>query len=184
MKTYFFKKDRQGKIPSLLFGTAFEQIVKFCLDRKNADTLSPAGRADFKRGKNYDVKQNASPILYAFSKNGNYIHGSSRVIYSTHVAYEIISETEEGYEIFIDLSNTDIWVVDKKEFVNFLLTEKGMVRDNPSRNQLNIQTIYNYSKNAYHGKKYQKLEAWLDENQLSDDNIVEDILEGFYSKCL
>lgn len=184
MKTYFFEKDKHGKIPSLAFGTALEEICKFCLDRKNADTLSPAGRADFRLVKNYDVKQNGSPIKYATSKNGQYIHGSSRVIYATHVAYEVVRETAEGFEIFIDLANTDLWVVDRKDFVTYLLSEKGMVRDNPTRQQLNIQTIWNYSKNAYHGAKYKRLEAWLDENQLVDDSVVEDILEGFYNKCL
>lgn len=186
MKTFIIPKDKNGGMPSGMFGDCFEMTCKFCLSRNNADYVSASGRADFKRRFNYDTKQNASPILYGDIGKGKsaYIYGSSRVIYATHVAYQVVAETAENFEVFIDLANTDMWVVDKKQFVDFLLSAKGMVKDNPTRNQLNIQTIWNYKKNAYHGAKYKVLETWLDENQLPDDSIVEDILEGFYAKCL
>lgn len=182
MKTYYFQKDRNGKLPSLAIGTGLEECIKFSLGKKHADRLSPAGRSDFKMRYNYDVKQNATPIKYG--DLSGYIYGSSRVIYATHVAYEIIREDDNGYEIFIDLARTDLWVVDKEAFVKFLLETKGFAKDNPSRNQINIQTIWNYSKNAYHGAKYKVLEAWLDANRLIDDTIVEDILDGFYNCCM
>lgn len=181
MKPEFtFYKDRHGNIPSGIYGDALEMTIKTCLNRRNSNRVSPAGRTDFRRGKNYDVKQNASPIRYGELSKG-YISGSSRVIYATHVAYKITAETDETVTIAIDLGNTDMWVVDKYDFVHFLLTTKGMVKDNPSRQQLNIQTIFNYKKGAYHGKKWQQLTAWLDENRLFDDTIIEDILDSFYS---
>lgn len=180
MIEFTFLKDRHGKIPSGIYGDAFEMTIKACLHRKNYDRVSPAGRADFRYKKNYDVKQNATPIKYGELSKG-YISGSSRVIYATHVAYEITAETEATVTIAIDLGNTDMWVVDKHDFVRFLLTTKGMVKDNPSRQQLNIQTIYNYTKGAYHGKKWQQLTAWLDENRLFDDTIIDDILDNFYN---
>lgn len=184
MKTFVFNKDSKGNIPSNIYGDGYEFCCKFCLGKKNAEQRSGGGRADFKCGKNYDTKQNGSPIQYANISSKTYIYGSSRVVYATHIAYQIISETDTTVEIFVDLANTDMWVVDKKEFVEFLLNGKGLVRDNPSRQQLNIQTLWNYTKNAYHGAKYKVVEAWLDEHQLTDDTIIEDILDGFYSKCL
>lgn len=183
-KTFVFNKDSRGNIPFNIYGDGFEFCCKFCLDRKNAEKRSAAGRSDFKYGKNYDTKQNGSPIQYAAIKRKGYISGSSRVIYATHIAYEIVNETDTTVEIFIDLANTDMWVVDKKEFVEFLLNGKGLVKDNPKKDQLNIQTLWNYKKGAYHGAKYKVVEGWLDEHQLVDDTIIEDILDGFYSKCL
>ena len=184
MKTFIFNKDSKGNIPSNIYGDGLESCCKFCLGKKNAEERSAAGRSDFRHGKNYDVKQNGSPIQYASIKSKTYIHGSSRVLYATHIAYKIVSETDTTVEIFIDLANTDMWVVDKKQFVEFLLSGKGLVRNNPTRQQLNIQTLWNYSKNAYHGAKYKVVESWLDEHQLTDDTTIEDILDGFYSKCL
>lgn len=182
MKTYTFKKERNGGFPRNAFGDGWEMAVKFAAGDKYAEFVSSCGKCDFRHGKHYDTKQNASPILYGEVKRGNtYIHGSSRVIYATHIAYEIINETETEVEIFIDLGNTDFWVVDKKAFVKFLLSTPGMVRDIPARSQMNIQTIWNYSKNKYHGVKYKVLEKWLDENKL-DDDIVDIILDGFYSR--
>lgn len=180
MIEFTFDKDRNGKIPSGIYGDAFEMTIKACLHRKNYDRVSPAGHADFRYKKNYDVKQNATPIKYGELSN-NYISGSSRVIYATHVAYEFTAETEKTVTIAIDLGNTDMWVVEKNAFVQFLLTTKGMVKHNPTRQQVNIQTIYNYSKGAYHGRKWQELTAWLDENRLFDDSIIDDILDGYYS---
>lgn len=175
MFTSTFKKANSG-----IYGDAFEMAVKHALNRKDYAWLSPTGRCDVKYGKCYDVKQNGSPILYS-EHYKTYIKGSSRVIYATHIAYEIIEETEETITIFVDLANTDMWIVDRKDFLNYLLNTQGMAKLNLSRGQVNIQTLYNYKKNAYHGKKGHAMEAWLDENQLTDDTIIEDILDGFYA---
>jgi hypothetical protein len=184
MYTVFIKKTEKGGLPSNLWGDSFEEFCKYCLDRPNTGKRNGAGKEDFRYIKHYDVKQNGSPILYKTYTN-NYIKGSSRVIYATHIAYEIVEETAEGYEVFVDLANTDMWVVDKKEFVEFLrFHPKNLVKDNATRQQINIQTLWNYTKGAYHGAKYKVVESWLDDNQLVDDTIIDDILEGFYSKCL
>lgn len=168
------------KTDSKIYGGAFEMAIKHALNRKNYEWLSPTGQSDFKYGKNYDAKQNGSPIAYGIH-GYKYIKGSSRVIYATHIAYKIISETATHIEIFVDLANTDMWVVDRKDFIDYLLNTPGMAKDNPSRGQVNIQTLYNYKKDAYHGKKGKTLESWLDDNQLVDDTIIEDILDGFYA---
>lgn len=175
MFTSTFKKKNSG-----IYGDAFEMAVKYALKRKDYGWLSPTGRCDFKYGKCYDTKQNGSPILYS-EHYKTYIKGSSRVIYATHIAYEIVEETEETITIFVDLGKTDMWVVDRKDFLNYLLTTPGMAKLNSSRGQVNIQTLYNYKRNAYHGKKGREMEAWLDENKLEDDTIIEDILDGFYA---
>lgn len=167
------------KTDSSIYGSALEMAIKFALNRKDYGWLSPTGRCDLRYGKCYDVKQNGSPILYS-EHYKTYIKGSSRVIYATHIAYEVVAETEETVTIFVDLANTDLWVVDRKDFLHYLLSTPGMAKDNPSRGQVNIQTLYNYKKGAYHGRKGKTLEAWLDENKL-DDSIIEDILDGFYA---
>lgn len=172
-----------GKNNSNIYGSALERAIKYALDKKDYGWLSPTGRCDFRHGKCYDAKQNGSPILYG-DHYKTYIRGSSRVIYTTHISYEVISETEETIELFVDLANTDLWVVDRKEFLDFLLNTPGYARFIPSRNQVNIQTMYNYKKGAYHGRKGKVLESWLDEHKLTDDSVIEDILDGFYTRNL
>ena len=164
-----------------LYGGAFEMAVKTALHRKNADFVSPVGRSDFMYKKHYDVKQNGSPICYGASYNPQYIRGSSRVIYATHIAYEIVSETETEVTIFVNLSATDRFCVDRRDFLDYLLTTPGMIKECKERDQINIQSLFNYKKNAYHGAKGKRFEQWLDKNKLTDDTIVEDILDGFYS---
>lgn len=159
-----------------LFGGAFETAIKTALHRKNANKISPCGSADFRyNGKNYDTKQNGSPIKYGNSKT--YVKGSNRIIYATHIAYNSIVDNGDGTQtIDIDLANTDMFVVDKKAFVAFLL-ENGLAKVNDSRNQINIQTVYNYKKDDYHGKKGKLIEQWCYDNEI-DDDIIGDILAG------
>ena len=172
--SYTFDKTDSGYI-----GKAFEMAVKEVLHRRNASTVSPAGRTDFCRGKYYDVKQNGTVLQY--NPGEAMIKGSSRVIYATHVAHTVEAVTDSTITISIDLGATDMFVLDRKEFIDFLLSTPGFCKVNASRGTLNIQTMYNYKKNAYHGKKGRVLEAWMEENRLFDDSTVEDILDGFYS---
>ena len=168
---YTFKKIDSGFI-----GKAFELAVKDALNRKNADRVSPCGQADFRfNGHNYDVKQNGSVLRY--NPTSKYIKGSSRVIYASHIAYTVTAETEETITIAVDLASTDLFVVDRNDFVAFLL-DNGLAKANKSRGTVNVQTGYNYKKDAYHGRTGKKIEAWAYENEQDDDDIIGTILAG------
>lgn len=170
MKQYTFKKTDSG-----IIGKAFEMAIKDALNRKNADKVSPCGSADFRYNRrNYDSKQNGSVLRYA--ETAQYIKGSSRVIYATHVDYTVEAETADSITIAINLENTDMFVFDRKEFVDFLM-EIGCVKVNTSRGTVNVQTVYNYKKDAYHGRKGRMIEEWGFEHDLGDD-IIGDILAG------
>lgn len=167
---YTFNKADSG-----ILGKAFEMAIKNALNRKNADKVSPCGTADFRyNGKNYDTKQNGSCLRY--SENGMYIKGSNRVLYAVHIAHRM---TEQGEQVAVevDLLNTEIFVLDRTEFVQFL-QENGLVKINASRGTANIQTCYNYKKDAYHGRGGRKIEEWARENELDDD-----IVSLIYDAC-
>ena len=171
---YTFNKTDKGYI-----GKAFEMAIKNALNRKNADKVSAQGKSDFRFCRiNYEVKQNGSCIQYR--PNARYISGSSRVIYATHIAYNVVAEDADTITICVDLANTDMYVVDRNAFIEFLLTHKGAVKVNKERETVNIQTVYNYKRNAYHGKLGKVIEAWAAEHELDDDilGIVWDGLEG------
>lgn len=162
-----FNKLDKGFIPK-----ALEITIKTALDRSNADRISPQGKTDFRwRNACYEVKQNGGCIQY--NPNARYMSGSSRVIYATHVAYSVVAEDEETITISVDLGNTDLYVLDRDEFVEFLLNTKGATKYNKERGQVNIQTVYNYKKGAYHGKLGKVIEAWAYEHDLGDDIIGE-----------
>ena len=164
---YTFDKTDKGYI-----GKAYEMAIKDALNRKNANKVSAQGKSDFRFNRiNYEVKQNGSCIQYR--PNARYISGSSRVIYATHVAYNVVAEDADTITIAIDLGNTDMYVVDRNAFVEFLLTHKGAVKVNKERETVNIQTVFNYKRNAYHGKLGKVIEAWAFENDLCDDIIGE-----------
>lgn len=170
MTVYTFDKTDKG-----IQGKAFEMAIKKALKRSNPDKVSPCGSADFRYNKkNYDTKQNSSVLKY--SPDGKYIKGSSRVIYATHVDFEAVNETESTISITINLANTELFVLDRKEFVDFLL-ENGCAKENRKRGTVNIQTCYNYKKDCYHGKKGKIIEEWAYEHDI-DDGIIGDIYEG------
>lgn len=167
---YKFNKTDSG-----IQGKAFEMAVKAALNRKNADKVSPCGLTDFRYNRKcYEVKQNGTVIRY--TENGSYIKGSNRVIYATHIAYDIIAETEEDITIEVDLLNTEMFVLDRQDFLAFLV-ENGMVKINESRGTANIQTCYNYKKDAYHGRTGKRIEEWAREHEI-DDDIVSLIYDG------
>lgn len=170
---YTFDKKDSG-----IIGKAFEMAIKDALNRKNPNSVSPCGVSDFRYfRRNYDAKQNGSCVRY--SENGSYIKGSNRVLYATHVSHTVTAETEETISIEIDLLGTEIFVLDRQEFIGFLL-ENGMVKINASRGTANIQTCYNYKKDAYHGRTGKRIEEWARENELDDDivSVIYDKVEG------
>lgn len=165
MKTYIFNKTDSGYI-----GNAFEMAIKDALERNHSNRVMPAGQTDLYYGKHYDIKQNGTVLQY--NADWGMIRGSSRVIYATHVAYNVVAETEHTISIQIDLGGTEMYCLDRKQFLDFILNEKGFCKYNESRGTINLQTMWNYKKNAYHGKKGKVLEAWMQANQLKDDPIV------------
>lgn len=169
--TFTFKKSDSGTQ-----GKAFEMAIKSALRRKNSDSVSPSGACDFVYNrKHYDSKQNGSPIKYGAN---DFVKGSSRVIYATHIAYSVISEDEETITIEVDLDLTDFFILDKVAFVDFLLAN-GYAKRNDSREQVNIQTVYNYKKGAYHGSKGKAIEAWARAHEVEDaEAIRQAIREG------
>lgn len=168
MEIYRFKKTDKGYI-----GKAFEMALKNALKRSHADKVSPCGRADFRwHYKNYDAKQNGTCIRY--NPNWGYVRGSNRVIYATHVSFSVVEENETEIAISINLHDTEMYVVDKKEFIEFLESINA-VKYNSSRGTVNVQTCYNYTKNAYHGKKGILIEKWMKENEIETE-ILDAIL--------
>lgn len=167
---YTFNKKDDG-----IIGKAFEMAIKDVLNRKNANRVSPCGSADFRfNSRNYDTKQNGSCVKY--DGHQKYVKGSNRVIYATHVAHTVVTENENEITISIDLANTDFFIVDKTEFINYLLSI-NCLKVNESRGTVNIQTVYNYKKDAYHGAKGRHIEEWAWENEL-DDEIKDIIIEA------
>lgn len=170
---YTFNKTDSG-----IQGKAFEMAVKEALNRKNADRVSPCGLTDFRYNRRcYEVKQNGTCLRYG--ENASYIKGSNRVLYATHIAYEIVAETDEKITLAVDLLNTEIFVLDRHEFLAFL-NENGMIKVNQSRGTANIQTCYNYKKDAYHGRTGRRIEEWARENEIDDDivSLIYDGVEG------
>lgn len=164
------------------FGKGYEVEIKLALKRHNAVTISPCGMSDFRYNhKNYDAKQNGTVIKYPSHRQ--YVRGSSRVIYATHISYEIIGthwapdkdgNMCEWVNFTIDLANTQMFVVDKVEFVEFLL-EHNKVKINKSRGSANIQSGYIYSKNKFHGATSRLIEEWAFNHEV-EDTVIDDIL--------
>lgn len=171
MKYYTFDRADSGAI-----GKAFEMAIKDALHRKNADRVSPCGSSDFIfNHHHYEVKQNGGVMRYADTSAD--FKGSKRIIYATHIAYEIVELTPDKMTVTVDLANTDLLVVERSAFVEFLKSI-NCVKVNESRGTVNIQTVYNYSKNAYHGRKGYAIENWAMENEWDEDDIIGAILEG------
>jgi hypothetical protein len=167
MYEFIFNTTDDGKQ-----GKAFEMAIKQALKRRNPNRISPCGYSDF-RYKNhcYDVKQNGTVIKYG-DFSDKYIKGSSRVIYATHIACDVTDNGDGTTTVVVDLDNTTFFVVDRNEFVEFLIST-GKVKVNSSRNTINIQTCYNYKKNAYHGRLGKIIEGWCFDNALDDEIVFE-----------
>lgn len=161
---YTFDKTDSG-----IFGKVFEMAVKDALKRKHAERVAPAGVTDFIfNRKHYDTKQNGSVLRY--NADWGYIRGSSRILYASHIAYAVVEETETTLTIEPDLLNTEIFVLDRKEFLDFLLSN-GYAKQNQSRGTVNIQTGYNYKKGAYHGRVGRNIEDWARDHEIEDDIV-------------
>lgn len=160
-------------------GKAFEYALKTLLDRKNADRISPAGRTDFiYGGKYYEVKQNGGVAKY--SDYDGFFRGSRRIIYATHIVNTVTDNGDDTVTVTIDLEQTEFFILDRQVFIDYLISTNGL-KVNASRGTMNIQTMYNYTKNAYHGARGKKLEEWARKNSLEDD-ILDVLFDKIYGE--
>ena len=169
-----FNKEDDGKI-----GKAFECALKTILERKNADKVSPAGKTDFiYNRKYYEVKQNGGVAKYDAAKGA--FKGSKRIIYATHICNTIIDNGNGTVTVCLDLEQTEFFVLDRDTFTAYLESTNS-IKVNASRGTENIQTMWNYTKNAYHGARGKKLEAWARQNGL-DDDILDILFDRIYEE--
>lgn len=160
-------------------GKAFECALKTLLNRKNADRVSPAGRTDFVYNhRYYEVKQNGGVAKYDMTSNA--FRGSRRIIYATHIENTVTNNGNGTITVTLDLENTEFFVLDRETFTAYLESTNG-IKINASRGTCNIQTMYNYTKNAYHGARGKKLEAWARANHL-DDDILDILFDKIYTE--
>lgn len=159
-------------------GKAWEYALKVLLERKNAYRISPAGRTDFVyNGQYYEVKQNGGVARY--SEYDGMFRGSKRIIYATHIENTVTHNGDGTITVALDLENTEFFVLDRKKFIAYLKETNGL-KINESRGTMNIQTMYNYTKNAYHGKRGKDLEKWARQNGLEDD-ILNVLFDKIYT---
>ena len=160
-------------------GKAFECALKTLLNRKNADRVSPAGKTDFIYNHNYyEVKQNGGVAKYDLEKGA--FSGSRRIIYATHIANTVTDNGDGTITVTLDLESTEFFVLDREVFTAYLESTNGL-KVNVSRGTMNIQTMYNYTKNAYHGARGKNLEAWARANSLEDD-ILDVLFDKIYGE--
>lgn len=177
--TLRFYANEKGNFSSGDYGDGFEMLIKYLDGVKAWGCVSPAGKPDYKIGsRHYDVKQNGSPIVYG---ENTAVAGSSRVIYATHIACTVVAQTAEYRDIYFNIGDTEFFIVDKRAFVKFLRNDPhNLVKENRSRQQINIQTVYNYTTGAPHGKKGQYIREWCYENEVEAEH-KERLLEAFWN---
>lgn len=170
--SHTFHENDDGSI-----GKAFEFALKHLIEVKHPDRISPAGRTDFiYKHRCYEVKQNGGVAKY-HEYDGTF-RGSRRIIYATHIANTIVNNEDGTITITLDLENTEFFVLDRDVFIDYLERTNGF-KLNKSRDTINIQTMYNYTKDAYHGARGKKLEAWARQNSLEDD-ILDLLFDKIY----
>ena len=163
-------EDKKKPDTGSIAGDPLEMLVKYYVGIKDWRKVSPKGEPDFAIGtRHYDVKQNGSVIEYANVKG--YIKGSSRVIYAPYVVRDIVRRDEHGYTFSINLMETEWYVVDKWAFVRFLRSMEGYTKMNRDGTEMTIQTLYNYTREKWHGKKGRVILEWLKENHIADDPV-------------
>ena len=135
MTNYNYKVTDSGKN-----GKTFERELKAFFGFKNA--VSKQGRIDFRRdGKCFEVKTGAGELDALLRGSIKY------VIYVPVVNAELLAVEQEGF------------ILERESFLS-CLAECDLIREKTASNgsqKVTIQTFWNNSKNAPHGKKYYKL---------------------------
>lgn len=154
-------------------GTLFELLVANISNPKDCrQELKSQGRSDVKHHYNYDVKQASSPIKYG---DKDYIYGSSRLIYAPFIKYEILAINDGIATIQVDIKEQDVYCIAKQDFLE-IIESLGLKKNNKTRDTININTIWNYTKNAPHSKKkLHELVTMLEKYNLSNDELLKKI---------
>ena len=125
------------------FGEGVEKELKDFLNLKVC--VAKAGRTDMRKANIcYEVKTGAGELGDVGSK---LIKGSSMVVYIPVVNESLTIQDQEGF-------------VMKREVFLEILTECGLIREKTSSKgvrKITIQTFWNRTKNAPHGKGYNKM---------------------------
>ena len=139
-----YKETNSGR-----FGSAFEAELKASFGQKAI--VSKAGKIDFRRDRKcFEVKTGAGELDFLFRSKVKYV-----------VYVPVVDEKEP-------VNRQEGFVLERVTFLE-LLAECGLIREKTSTNgehRVTIQTFWNRSKNAPHGKKYFIL------------------LDALYEKCL
>lgn len=137
MVKYYNQVNSDGNL-----GKNAEANLKARLGRKPES--APAGKVDLPKfdGRNWEVKTGAGELC----RGSEYkpLRGVSAVIYIPVVKEDLPIEEQEGF------------VLTKQAFIEIIET-LGMRKFNKSRCKWNIQTFWNHTKQAPHGKKYDLL---------------------------
>lgn len=142
--------ELRHEIDNGAWGTLFEILIaNIANPNDHRQELKSQGRADIKHKYNYDVKQASSPIKYG---DKNYIYGSSRLIYTPYIKYQIIDIVDNIATIEIDIRDQSVYCISKDDFLE-IIDILGLKKANKSRDTININTIWNYTKNKPHSKK-------------------------------
>lgn len=151
-------------------GSLFEMLVANIANPKdNRQTVQAQGKADVKYHYNYEIKQGSSTIKYG---DKDFIFGSSRVIYSPHIFYEVLEIVNDVATIQVDIREQNIYCISKKDFLN-IINDLNLKKANKSRDTININTIWKNSTNEPHSKKmYNKFNELLNEHNIVDDDLL------------
>lgn len=165
--------ELRHEIDNSAFGTLFELLIANIANPKDCrQELKSQGRSDVKYHYNYDVKQASSPIKYG---EKDYIFGSSRLIYSPHIKYQIVDIVDNIATIEVDIRDQSVYCIAKNDFLE-IIDILGLKKVNKSRNTLNINTIWNYTKNKPHSKKkLEQLTDLLGYYNIWDDELLKKI---------
>lgn len=165
--------ETRQEIDNSAFGTLFELLIANIANEKDhRQSLKSQGKADVKHHYNYDVKQASSPIKYG---EKDYIFGSSRLIYAPFIKYEILQKSDVMVTLKIDIKEQNVYCIAKNDFLE-IIDMLGLKKENKSRDTININTIWNYTKNAPHSKKkLRELVTMLEQYNMQDDELLKKI---------
>lgn len=166
--------ETRQELDNSCYGTLFELLIANIANSKDCrQELKSQGRADVKFHYNYDVKQASSPIKYG---EKDFIFGSSRLIYSPYIKYNIIDIIDGIATVQVDIKQQTVYCITKKDFLE-IINKLGLFKANKSRDTVNINTVWNYTKNKPHSvKKLNQFIELLNEYNLTSDELYNKIM--------
>lgn len=154
-------------------GTLLEMLVANIANPKDTrQTVKSQGKSDVKSHYNYEIKQGGGVIKYG---EKDYIHGSSRLIYSPHVIYDVLKIENDIATVKVDIRKQLLFCVTKKDFLYIINTLK-LKKSNKSRATVNIQTVWNNTRKCPPNKSlYINFNKMLSEYNLENDELYKKI---------